>query len=1135
MLKNWTLMLCAASTLAACEQPKLTAGETGCSNGSDCTSGLRCIRGRCTDPKAAAEEVECSSLDDPFEPNDSADAARDIAVGAVRGLRLCPDDEDWFSVGGLLAGDRFTLRAVGTTAEPPETLELVGPAGPVTPDDTAGNSSAVTRDYTIAAEGAYRIRIAGGGTARVPGGYDLELVLAPRCEPDANATSEGAAPLPAEGGGSGTLCDTAAEAWWSLELGAGDTVELKAATEGDTAFLDLAVFAPDGVEPVASARGELALRAEAAGIHLVRVSGGEAWTRYLLTLQAHCANDDGETANDAAGGAAAAVAGAPAIGVLCPGDADWFAAPAVEERGSLVATVSSSNEDGSFELAAYDPDALDGEPLARTDAQGGEASLDFAVARDLAPLLRVHSPTDTHAAYQIAVEVRAAPCDPDVNLDRGDALAIPQGDQAAGTLCGPQAEGWWRLTLNAGEAFDASAQTDRDGSPLALAIFAGEAEEPMAEGVEGGVSLPALEAGDYLLRVAGIPRAGTYSLTVARCLNDGGEPDNDEPGTAPQAGVGMDVPGSLCPEDADWHLGPTLATGENLHAAVTYADLGGELTLSLVDPGAPDGEPLQAAIGSEGRAEVAWVADREVTPLLLVRSDQPVRGSYRLTLSIDAAPCVDEIGEPDNDDSAGALPVELGEDTPGALCEGDEDWWAPPRLLPGDLMRVALTYDDLGGDPLVQVWDADDLGGHALATAAGSDHRAQLGYRAAATLTPRIRVLGGATLRGEYLLTVEVEPPVCEDGVGEPDNDDPGTAPPLEAGETAAVICLDDVDWFALPRLRSGDRVEVEATWGDIGGELDLALFPADAPDGDALVEDAGADGAAFLELDADADLDAVLRVGADTTVRGDYSLTLTVVRAACIDEIDEPANDEPATAVGPVDQGYAAALCTGDVDWYAAPALEPGDGLVALIRYADPGGDPGLEVWDPAALEGEPLAVGETTEEGSLRAEHQAGSAISPLVRVTAGTTRGDYVLSLTVKVPDPACEEDGYEDNDVFAAARPLANEVGGLDAALCADDEDWFGLEAEAASKVTFELRYDGAAIEAALEVYDEGEALLAEGAAPVDGSDANLAIEDLAVPGAMFAGPQPLFVRIRLLSGDGGAYRLDLVRSEPGFAL
>ena len=110
---------------AACEQPKLGAGESGCLNGSDCEDGLRCIRGACTLP--VSEAADCAAWDDPFEDNDDVGAARAVPLSGIHGLKLCQADEDWFFVEGLLAGDALTLRAVASAGPAPGILELAGP------------------------------------------------------------------------------------------------------------------------------------------------------------------------------------------------------------------------------------------------------------------------------------------------------------------------------------------------------------------------------------------------------------------------------------------------------------------------------------------------------------------------------------------------------------------------------------------------------------------------------------------------------------------------------------------------------------------------------------------------------------------------------------------------------------------------------------------------------------------------------------------------------------------------------------------------------------------------------------------------------------------------------------------------
>ncbi len=1052
------LLLVLALVGGACELPRLGAGEDGCLNGSDCADGLRCIRGTCTVP--VSEAADCSAWDDPFEDNDSQGEARPVPLSAVHGLKLCEGDEDWFAVEELLEKDVVTVRVVATAGPAPSVLELSGPEGAMTPDDSSRGSSKAEAVYTIAAAGRHTVRVADSELA-VPVDYWLELELAERCAEDENSTRETAADLPGDGPATGTLCGPEDASWWRVTLSEGDALEADATGDDGMRSLDVAVFSADGEEPVASGSGSVALEASPAGDYLLRVGGAPERLEYELTVR-QCKNDDGEPANDEAGTASVLLADEPAVGAICPGDEDWFVAPSLGARDTLTVGLDYSLG-GELSVAVYDPDHLDADPMGQAEGQGGRAQVEVTVADTMAPLVHVSAVAAARGAYTVTARVT---CAPDANTSRELAVDLPEDGVATGRLCSQEAEAWWRVQLGAGDALTASAATDPGGEDLLVALYADAEEVALAEG-EGSAALPASAAGTYLVRVSDPAARADYRLDVTRCDNDDAEPTNDDPATAAPVEGEAGVEALLCPGDADVYVGPPLLEGDRLEARLTWADLGADPELAVLDPDAPNDDPLAKQSGDNGELVLGWDAVRTMVPLVRVGPGDTLQGSYTLSLQ---ATCDPDDGQPANDDPATAPELAFGVPLVAELCPGDADWYALGGLLPGDEIDVVATaWDAVGAKPVLELWDPDDLGGQALAAAVDSDEPPELTYQADAVISPLLHLTGAGPLRGEYTLLVTLRRAACDPDAGEPANDEPVTAPelafddPLEAG-----LCPGDEDWHAVPGLVAGDTLDVEATWNGVGVQPVLELWDTDDLEGEPLTAADGADGPLELSHLAAAAFDPLVRVTGAGLRRGDYTLEATVQFGACDPAVDEPDNDDAATAPDALlDAPLEWTLCPGDEDWLRAPLLLQDDELVVEVTYEAIGGDPDVELWDPEDLQGAPLQT-VTGSEGRAELRWNAADAGQPLVRVTAqDDLRGEYTLTLTeVRA---GCEDQlGEPDNDDPETAPLLVQQL--TIGQLCPEEEDWWATaELAAGDTLQVQLTYAGWHTDPTLELW------------------------------------------------------------------
>jgi len=139
------------------------------------------------------------------------------------------------------------------------------------------------------------------------------------------------------------------------------------------------------------------------------------------------------------------------------------------------------------------------------------------------------------------------------------------------------------------------------------------------------------------------------------------------------------------------------------------------------------------------------------------------------------------------------------------------------------------------------------------------------------------------------------------------------------------------------------------------------------------------------------------------------------------------------------------------------------------------------------------------------------------------AATTHNNYQIRIAAGAQ---CEEDGREENDTLGFASQVADNVLAVQGTICPDDEDWLQVQGDALSEIGLELRYDEGALELTLTVTDEHGMVLARGVPPAAGSDADLVASNVEFPGGL--GKTSVFVQLVLVSGDGGAYTLDIDR-------
>jgi len=244
------------------------------------------------DPADGSEPWDGAACSDPYEPNDDPEGATVVEHGRLEGLRICPDDEDYFAL-DLHEGEPFEVRVLFEHAAGDLDVILHNTVTGRSYRYETGDDNELL-EGTAASEGRYLVQVYPFRGAT--NDYELLVRLGQRCPVDAvepNDTAGAATPVQA-GQHSGSLCP-GDEDWYAVDVGAGHTLIADLSfvhAEGD---LDLEVLrAHEGAAPesVATSRGqsdgevlEVGPLDEAARL-LVRVHGHEgSWADYRLRLR----------------------------------------------------------------------------------------------------------------------------------------------------------------------------------------------------------------------------------------------------------------------------------------------------------------------------------------------------------------------------------------------------------------------------------------------------------------------------------------------------------------------------------------------------------------------------------------------------------------------------------------------------------------------------------------------------------------------------------------------------------------------------------------------------------------------------------------------------------------------------------
>jgi len=668
--------------------------------------------------------------DDGWEPNDTADTPAPLALPqggsvTVADAVLCTGDADWYSV-SLGAGDLLTVdvrfeHPADCPAAPDEQPLRAGHDLDVVVLDPTGLEIAAGRSAdsdelveTMAPlTGTYRIQVA----SPVFADQDYTATIGREsfaCTEDSDEENDSfvaARPItPSPDPRIRWLCD--AGDWYSFPANAGDTLDVELAFAHAIGNLDLTIYDPSGERVFTGTSlddDEVAhLVAAQTGTWRVEVFPGTALARnrYALTVQVtpyQCVEDAYEP-NDTQPQGPLVEPGPALTGQICADDPDWYSI-LLAAGDELTVDLEFVHAVGDLNLSLV---RSDGVLLRASTGTGDDEQVVYEVPSPGVYGVKVEGVPGAHGAYLLTLTVTDPTACVDDALEENDtnldSVPIAADTLYPLNLCLGD-EDWFDIGLAVGDTLTVTLDYAVADGDLDLQLWGaiGVVATADTNTDDEQIVYTATATETHRIRVYGDgpTAAAPYSLTVhveqgaAACVEDAFE-ENDTQATArgPLApNVAFDA--MSCGADEDWYT-LTLASRQHIDLGLVWQSGNGTVAVALYS-----GTTLLAQSQSSEAvptSHAAVDAAEAGTYLVRVWTVAGTRNGYRLTPAVG---CGDEPGESagdGNDTQATADPFPLGQGpVPGAVCEGDADWWSFP-VQQGQGIRVELTFVQFDAD-----------------------------------------------------------------------------------------------------------------------------------------------------------------------------------------------------------------------------------------------------------------------------------------------------------------------------------------------------------------------------------------------------------------------------------------------------
>ncbi|MCA9562496.1 MAG: hypothetical protein KC561_03360, partial [Myxococcales bacterium] len=679
---------------------------------------------------------------DVLEPNNLEGSA--TVLGSTdalwSGLRLCPDDEDWFSFNVPTPGSDIDLSVEfmrPASVIPESTTVQVFDSGGGTLDSATGTDP-VAVHLDSAAAGQYTVRLAPTTTLTRPVQYNIAVSQTPPfiCtdQREDDDDPEHATVLTSTLGVSGRACE-GDEDFFTVNVPYSH-VTLDVALSGYDGELAAPVVAILFGETVLDS-GTSATAQVAAGTYYFRVSlptdesgQGQPYTLTWSATPAGCLVDAFEE-NDSASAPSLALPGSSTQLFVCSGDDDFYAI-SLGSAGDSLQVVLTQDQATDVRLAVLND--AEQELMAIQNA-GLVKSLNL-VTPGAGDYLIAITQAGGAIDYHLDVQVSADPCAPDVFEDNDSSDQASPAHTGAASLCAGD-EDWYGLPVVSSDAL-LFVEIEAEAGSFELTIFEEDGETVVASCFgsdivpdgEGGYScaealstspttatsvmVPAAPIGSYYLRVqsagtppeTGWPYRPTFDIVERGCFNDLNEPNDVlEDAAVPVSDEGGLLSSNersnlrICGDEDDFLVLTVSGT-----VALQAVSAEGPVELCTVDEA---GDSIECAVSQGNSDWLVTAGDEEphqVTVRIRALSTPIVTGMgytfrYRLL-----DPCSDdpfEGGADEQDMSPINLAAVESGPTTMRLCPGDTDRF---------LIRPTVSPETctVGGDPTCWACLADD-------------------------------------------------------------------------------------------------------------------------------------------------------------------------------------------------------------------------------------------------------------------------------------------------------------------------------------------------------------------------------------------------------------------------------------------
>ncbi len=304
---------------------------------------------------------------DSYEDNDTLANATTLTQGSFGGLSSCPSDDDWYTV-SLQAGDTIEADITFLHSEGDLDLRLYDSAGTLLDISASLTNNESVGPQTVTSAGSYYIEVElntdAGSTLGNSYALDLSVTAAP-CVADSyepNNTKSTAAAI-TTGFTSGLNSCLSDQDWFSIELWAGDTIEVDANFAPADGDIDLYLYNESSSTAVAtsvsfSSTESVSYTAPEDGTYYVNTRlyqdlGSVPGNPYTLETTI-TAGDDALEDNDS-DSAALEIPGYRVDGLrVFTNDEDWYAVE-LGVGDTLAVNLDFSHAEGDIDLNLYGP------------------------------------------------------------------------------------------------------------------------------------------------------------------------------------------------------------------------------------------------------------------------------------------------------------------------------------------------------------------------------------------------------------------------------------------------------------------------------------------------------------------------------------------------------------------------------------------------------------------------------------------------------------------------------------------------------------------------------------------------------------------------------------------------------------